>query len=239
VKHFTTRFNYSGSGIALKSVAAVFVMLVVLLGGPDSLARKRSAQDPLHDYYAMLSQFWGRLYARGGVTLYCARTFGMHKGSSINAEHVFPMSWVARALHCGKRNQCRRNNPRFRSIETDMHNIWPARREVNEARRNYRYAIIRGEHYRFGRCDFEVNEAQRIVEPRPAVRGEIARSMFYMHAAYGLYLQPRLAKLLSRWNRQDPPNREERRRNDVIETLQGRRNRFIDHPELISALVQP
>ncbi len=220
----------------MKSVLTMSVVMLLLLTSAPGDARQLAENDPLHAYYTMLSQFWGQLYARGGSTLYCDKKFGRRKGSRINAEHVFPMSWVARSLQCGSRRQCRRNNPRFRLIETDMHNIWPARKDVNTARSNYRPAIIRGERSVFGGCDFEVNEDQRLVEPRPAVRGRIARSLFYMSDRYDLYLQPRLLKLLRQWNRKHPPDSEERRRNKAIEKLQGWRNRFIDQYTLINTL---
>ncbi len=217
-------------------VRALGVVMFLLLPGADSQARPLAKNDPLQGYYAMLSKFWGQLYARGGSTLYCAEKFGRHKGSLINAEHVFPMSWVARSLRCGTRSQCRRKHPGFRTIENDMHNIWPARKDVNSARSNYRPAIISGERTVFSGCDFEIDEAQRIVEPRPVVRGRIARSMFYMADRYDLYLRPRLAKLLRQWNREHPPDREERRRNTRIEKLQGWRNRFIDEYTLIDTV---
>jgi len=210
--------------------------LILILPGEHSNAGPKQTQDPLKDYYHMLSQFWGSLYAGGGETLYCGKKFGHNKDSKINAEHVFPMAWVAYSLKCGRRNQCRRNNTSFRAIETDMHNIWPARKDVNSARRSYRPAIIKGEHYVFDRCDFEINASKRLMEPRPAVRGEIARSMFYMNDRYDLYLKPELVTLLKKWNRQDPPNDEERRRNEIIESLQGYRNRFIDQHTLIDSL---
>ena len=34
------------------------------------------------------------------------------------------------------------------------------------------------------------------------------------------------------WNRQDPPDAAERRRNDMVEAFQGNRNPYIDNPEL-------
>jgi len=117
-----------------------------------------------------------------------------------------------------------------------MHNIWPARKDVNSARSNYRPAVIRGERYVFAGCDFEVDEDQRLVEPRPAARGRIARSLFYMWERYDLYLQPQLVKLLRQWNREHPPDSEERSRNEAIEKLQGRRNRFIDQYTLINTM---
>jgi len=220
----------------MKPFVIILVALILILPGEDSNASQTETQDSLKGYYHMLSQFWGELYARGGETLYCGKNFGRHKGSEINAEHVFPMAWVAYTLKCGRRHQCRRNNTSFRAIETDMHNIWPARKDVNSARRSYRPAMIKGEHYEFDRCDFEINDSKRMMEPRPAVRGEIARSMFYMHDRYDLYLKPELVRLLKKWNRQDPPNSEEHRRNKMIESLQGNRNRFIDQHNLIDSL---
>ncbi len=222
----------------MKPVLAGLLAVFLSLSGVHSQARKLDKDDPLRGYYKMLSGLWGTLYARGGTTLYCGRKFGHSKGGSINAEHIFPMSWATRALKCGRRRQCRSNNARFRTIENDMHNVWPALKNINQARQNYRPAIIQGENHSFGSCDFEVDEKRRIVEPRPVVRGEIARSMFYMQDRYGLYLQPRLVKLLGKWNRQDPPDDEERRRNAVIERLQGERNRFIDQHELIDRLIR-
>ncbi len=212
------------------------IALLSILPGEQSNAGQTQAKDPLKNYNHMLSQLWGSLYSRGGETLYCGKKFGHNKGSKINAEHVFPMAWVAYTLKCGRRNQCRRNNKSFRDIETDLHNIWPARKDVNTARRSYRPAIIKGEHYKFPRCDFEIDESKRVMEPRPAVRGEISRSMFYMNDRYDLYLKPELVRLLKKWNRQDPPSSEERRRNEMIESLQGNRNQFIDQHTLIDSL---
>jgi len=254
VKNFTPPFNYShcvtarhssatvhlkgweGARAGLKHARTALLIIVLSLFSTAGLARQLQPGDPLHDYYAMLSKFWGKLYAHGGATLYCGRQFKRHKSQAINAEHVFPMSWVTRSLHCGHRNQCRKYSKKFRAIEIDMHNVWPALGQVNKRRSNFRPAIIRGERHPFDGCDFEVDPRRRIFEPRPAARGKVARSLFYMHDRYGLYLQPKLVKLLKKWNRKHPPGKEEKRRNDQIDVLQGNRNRFIDHAELIEQL---
>ena len=96
--------------------------------------------------------------------------------------------------------------------------------------------MVNGERRLFGRCDFELDDQQRLVEPRPAVRGEIARAMFYMQQEYGVKIFRRQAELLRRWHRRDPPDAMERIRNDRIERLQGNRNPFIDRPELVQRL---
>ncbi len=188
-----------------------------------------AGEKPRGDYFETLPRFWGGVYPNGGETLYCGRRFGKRHGRNINVEHVFPMAWVANALKCGKRKTCRRNSREFNVIESDMHNMFPALAAINKRRGAFAFGELPGEPEK-GKCDFEVDERKRLVEPRPAVRGEIARAMFYMSHRYGLKLFRRQRELLLRWHREDPPSAEERRRNDVIQKLQGRRNPFIDTP---------
>ena len=68
-----------------------------------------------------------------------------------------------------------------------------------------------------------------------SVKGEIARTLFYMHVEYELPLNGMLP-MLKRWNTADPPKQYERWRNKAIEVLQGIRNRFIDDPTLIAEI---
>lgn len=146
------------------------------------------------------------------------------------------MSWVTHALKCGRRRQCRETSARFNRIEADLHNLYPARTDLNDARSSFRFGAIGGERREYGHCDFEVDERKRVVEPRPASRGEIARAMFYMHDEYGMTIFTKQGRLLKQWHRQDPPSRHERWRNDVIQRIQGTRNPYIDRPELAVSL---
>ncbi|WP_308258264.1 endonuclease [Saccharothrix obliqua] len=86
-------------------------------------------------------------------------------------------------------------------------------------------------------------------EPRDAVKGDVARMLFYMAVRYeggdgfpDLELndsvsngsKPYMGRLsvLLRWHAQDPPDSFEKRRNQVIfDTYQHNRNPFVDHPE--------
>lgn len=187
-------------------------------------------QSGIENYLQAKKLFWGTLYKIGGETLYCGQTFGSSKGQRINVEHVLPMSWVMKSLNCRDRDSCRRNSQRFRYIEADLHNLYPSLRHINQSRGSFPFGMIKGEERKFGSCDFELNLQKRIVEPRPEVRGDIARAMMYMHERYAIRIHARQGQLLKQWNRQDPPDRVERKRNDVIESLQGNRNRFIDKP---------
>ncbi|SEQ44654.1 Endonuclease I [Lentzea xinjiangensis] len=91
-------------------------------------------------------------------------------------------------------------------------------------------------------------------EPRNAVKGDVARMLFYMAVRYegtdgfaNLELNnsvsngtaPYHGKLpvLLQWHQQDPPDAFEKRRNQVIyDSFQRNRNPFIDHPEWVAAI---
>ncbi len=187
-------------------------------------------QAGIDNYYEAKKLFWAKLYGKGGETLYCGQPFASNKGKQINVEHVLPMSWAMKKLGCRDRESCRRSSKRFRQIEADMHNLYPARVDINQIRSSFPFGVIRGEARVYGKCDFELDKKRRMVEPRAAVRGDIARAMFYMHDRYGIRLHRRMGQLLKQWSRQDPPDAFERGRNIRIEKIQGNRNRFIDQP---------
>ncbi|MFE9748087.1 endonuclease [Saccharothrix saharensis] len=91
-------------------------------------------------------------------------------------------------------------------------------------------------------------------EPRNAVKGDVARMLFYMAVRYegndgypDLELNnsvsngtaPYHGKLsvLLQWHAQDPPDSFEKRRNQVIyDNYQRNRNPFIDHPEWVASI---
>jgi endonuclease I len=133
---------------------------------------------------------------------------------------------------------------------TDLHHLRPEDVTVNSAR---------------GNLDFDEGGTQNAEapgnyadsnswEPRDAVKGDVARMIFYMSVRYeggdgfadlevndvaGNGSAPRHGRLsvLLRWNAEDPPDAFEMRRNDVIfETYQHNRNPFVDHPEWADAI---
>lgn len=189
-----------------------------------------AGQSSIEDYQAARNVFWSVVYANGGETLYCGHSFEPGYAKELNIEHIVPMSWATQTLKCGTRKQCRRNSAEFNRLEADLHNLYPSLRKINDQRGSFRFGMISGEIRKFGACDFEVDFRARIVEPRPQVRGDIARAMFYMHDRYGIPIFSKLGTQLLQWHKQFPPTDEARHRNDVIEDLQGTRNPFIDDP---------
>ncbi len=121
-------------------------------------------------------------------------------------------------------------NETYRKMETDLYNLVPEIGELNADRRNYRFGIIEGESRAYGACDFEIED--RIVEPRPEIRGDIARVYFYMNAAYpgrGI-IGNKAQKLFEAWDKEDPVDEVECRRAAKIERVQGNANEFVKQP---------
>jgi deoxyribonuclease I len=210
-------------GLGVRRIILALVGIsIAYTGNADQIA--------IPDYTQARILFWSKVYPKGGETLYCAEKFRDHRHSDINIEHVFPMAWTLPKFGCVDREQCRSTSARFRHLEADLYNLFPARMYINRVRGNLPFGMIAGEKRDFGNCDFEVDYYSHVVEPRPAARGEIARAMFYMYETYGLVIYARLGRTLKQWNHDDPPSEREKQRNDTIEKLQGTRNRFIDNP---------
>ncbi len=133
---------------------------------------------------------------------------------------------------------------------TDAHHIRPADVRVNGLRGHLDFdnggTLVAGT----DSCYKDDNS----FEPRDAVKGDVARMIFYMATRYegdngepdlevvdhvNTYPNPEIGKLstLLQWNAQDPPDNFERHRNNVIYSdYQRNRNPYIDHPEYIQAI---
>jgi len=55
---------------------------------------------------------------------------------------------------------------------------------------------------------------------------------------FNFMLFSKQAKTLAYWNKADQPSKEEKRRNDIIQEIQGTRNYFIDNPDEIERLIK-
>jgi len=119
-------------------------------------------------------------------------------------------------------------NPEYRLMQADMYNLYPAVGEVNGLRSNYSMAMIPGNQYRFGECRTKIED--RKIEPRPEVRGEIARTYFYMERAYPGHgiISGKNEKLFQAWDKADPVDEWECERASRIAKIQGNINLVVD-----------
>lgn len=211
----------------------LFLLLLLILSAVQ-------ADPSVHDYdYVAKKLFWNELYNYGGWTLYCGYRFRKDKETvkhrPVEILHIYPAGAMLQEAGCRSRMQCREEgNTRFIRMEADMHNMYPVTQDILLPASKPLYGEIKGEHWKFDDCDYE--RSGGMVEPRPLARGNIARALFYMKLKYGVKLEPQLIQTLKRWNRLDPPSKQEKLRNDRIEALQGQRNPYIDKPSLVDSI---
>ena len=179
--------------------------------------------------------FWEKVYPGTHYTLYCGERFDK-KTETVDIELVYPINWAVSYLGCDSIEQCRNESRRFNRIEADLHNYYPALTMIIRARSDYPFGEVAGEFREFFECDFELDVRNEVVEARNNALGNIARSLFYMHWEYGLPIRNHSLEKLIRWHEGDPPSKDEKRRNDIIEKLQGTRNTFIDDPDKVNQL---
>ncbi len=133
---------------------------------------------------------------------------------------------------------------------TDIHHLRPTDVSVNSSRGNLDFDNGGTQHSEALGNYYDSDSW----EPRDAVKGDVARMLFYMAVRYegdsgevdlelnnnvnngSAPLHGKMSVLLE-WHRQDPVDARERRRNDIIyKDYQYNRNPFIDHPEWADAI---
>ncbi|MEF9952472.1 MAG: endonuclease [Clostridium sp.] len=133
---------------------------------------------------------------------------------------------------------------------TDLHHIRPEDATVNSSRGNLDFDNGGKVHVEATGCKYDSDSW----EPRDAVKGDVARMLFYMAARYegtngevnleindvtsngSVPLHGKLSTL-KQWHEQDPVDAFEKRRNDIIySNYQKNRNPFIDHPEWVAQI---
>jgi serine protease len=179
------------------------------------------------------------IYTRRSITRLDRVCGGNDTGDAWNREHVWAKS---------------HGFPKERQhAYTDIHHLVPADSSVNSDRSNYDFKLggISNDE-----CD-GCREGDDTFEPPDAVKGQIARIIFYMDTRYEGNDQERtgtpdltlvdratdngdpdfgfLSNLLE-WHCKFPVTERERRRNNIVQTWQGNRNPFIDRPEFVKSI---
>ena len=188
-------------------------------------------QTVIPNYTKAKKIFWSKLYPNGNCTIYCGVRFNNSKTTiddrRLSIEHVYPQSWIARHMGCKNVKECRKNNKKFNYAVADLHNMYPALRNINSSRGNSLYGIIDGESRKYKDCDYE--RVKGITEPREIARGNLARSIMYMSSEYNLPIPDKMTAIIQKWHKDDPPSAHEHRRNKKIMTLQSTSNNYISN----------
>ncbi|MDF2036118.1 endonuclease [Cytobacillus oceanisediminis] len=133
---------------------------------------------------------------------------------------------------------------------TDLHHLRPTDASVNSSRGNLDFDDGGTQHSEALGNYYDSDSW----EPRDAVKGDVARMLFYMAVRYegdsgevDLELNNQVnngsapyhgkMSVLLQWHKEDPVDDNERRRNEIIYSdYQHNRNPFIDHPEWATAI---
>jgi len=171
------------------------------------------------------------------ITNQCGNYSG--EGSCYNREHSFPKSWFGGEIP---------------PMYTDLNHLYPSDGYVNNKRDNYPFGEVGSVSYssnnnycRLGSSSFS-GYTGTVFEPTDSLKGDFARTYFYMVTAYddkvSTWSSDQLAgnqypalstwsvAMFLKWNSQDPVSVKEINRNNAVYSIQNNRNPFIDHPEL-------
>lgn len=216
----------------MRAVALSVAFLTAAGMASDAMAR---GQDMNADKTQVLQQFWQKVYPNGGKSLHCDTPFTSTQTEGLSISHLYGEKQLKTALGCMTDTQCAVKTPRYVYMVADMHNLYPVNTRVEQGRRNASFGSLEGNLRQPDDLGCGTFTTFRTIEPNDKAKGNVARAYLYMFQEYRLPLFGQL-ELLKQWNEQDPPDAEEKARNDLIEKAQGTRNRFIDTPELANNL---
>jgi endonuclease I len=160
----------------------------------------------------------------------------IRSNNSWNREHIWPQSHGDFGTDVSK------------VAGTDLHNLRPTDKSVNYDRGDKDFGYATTQHDECTECNLSFN----YWESPNSVKGDIARTLFYMDVRYdGMLDEPELSlfdgytqtsvgsgkfgKLCTmyQWNVDDPVDNRESERNIAIFDIQNNRNPFIDYPNLV------
>jgi deoxyribonuclease I len=125
------------------------------------------------------------------------------------------------------------------SQKCDLHHLFPSDSEMNGIRGNFPFGVVHQQTrpLKCGQSQFGKNtDGQTVFEPPNAHKGNVARALFYFAVRYDMQIDETQEKTLREWNKQDPVDQAELDRNAEIESVQGNRNPFVDHPEYADSI---
>lgn len=139
----------------------------------------------------------------------------MPKTTELNIEHTWPQSKGATG-----------------AAKSDMHHLFPTDPVANSTRSSLPFGEVSNPKWQNGGSECDMKR----FEVRKKYRGNTARAIFYFAVRYGKSIQADEEAVLRKWHREDPVDVEEKSRNEIVESIQGNRNPFIDNPEFVEQI---
>ena len=158
-------------------------------------------------------------------------------------EHTWCQSWMPSGAPT--------SSPEY----SDQHHLFPTEQNhANGVRSNHPEGNVVTPTSTYLQCKLGKDAGGNTVfEPRPTHKGDAARALMYMSVCYNgsngydwtfnnlntvilpsLSEAPQDVNVLLQWSKDDPPDAWEVARNNYIQSIQGNRNPFVDHPEWVN-----
>ena len=118
---------------------------------------------------------------------------------------------------------CRRVNDKYKMMESDLFNLIPVLSEVSLKRGSRGFSDVEKPEFSIGSLMFDATS----MEPRDAVKGDIARVYLYMDERYGLDLSKHQKETFMRWHRLDNVDNHECAVAKIILKVQGGTNTLL------------
>lgn len=176
----------------------------------------------------------------GVKEVYCEAEIGSRQfGKSKPGPGRIPDNEVVNVEHTWPQSRFTGKFPRELQ-KSDLHHLYPTDSNMNSSRSSYPFGEVEREKQRL-KCDESKlgTTAQGggiYFEPPENHKGNVARSLFYFAVRYQSKIDSIQEDYLRDWHVNDPPDEEEKRRNDEIFKVQGNRNPFIDHPSWVELI---
>ena len=119
---------------------------------------------------------------------------------------------------------CRRVNAQYREMEADLYNLIPVVSAFARFQEGKPFGLVKKPLHRVG----EIKIGATKIEPPDDVKGNIARVYLYMQDRYGLKLSKAEQKVFLQWHESDRVDEHECALSQIIHTVQGSRNRWIE-----------
>lgn len=234
-------------------LTAIFALIAHSAHAQADLVTRRDAVG--HRDFNKAKEVLPRIYAGNQTDFYCGCAYSgktidlkscgykvrkdANRARRVEWEHIVPAWAIGHQRQCwqhGGRKNCTRNDAVFRKAEGDLHNLTPAIGEVNNDRANFRFSVWENNPKMYGQCRMLVDFKGRRAQPPQQIRGQIARTTFYMVEQYKLNMNAQERRLYCAWAKTYAVSHWERTRNQRITAIQGNTNRFVSDPAAIKSV---
>jgi hypothetical protein len=172
---------------------------------------------------------------------YCNKLYGADefRGKGMPRPEFIPDNTVINVEHTWPQSKFTGRYPADIQ-KADLHHLYPTDSKLNAIRGNYPFGEVVKDSasLKCGQSRFGMSESIHgpTFEPPDNHKGHVARALFYFALRYDTQIPANEEATLRAWHKQFPVDAEELLRNDEIFKVQGNRNPFIDHPELVDSI---